>query len=133
MNVNDLKKVENKQMQVIADELLKRAEKDECLMNKLIETKKTIKECFKYIKDQAQKKAIDGCCFMQDDEVYQLAQHFFLEDEIKTENNNNTVVEEKQEIKNDNDDNSKEENIEKKSKKEIAKEKLYGDIDLFSL
>lgn len=132
MNVNDLKKVENKQMQIIADELLKRAEKDECLMNKLIETNKTIKECFKYIKEQAQKKAIDGCCFMQDDEVYQLAQHFFLEDEIKTEFNNSTV-EEKQEIKNDNDDNSKEENIEKKSKKEIAKEKLYGDIDLFSL
>ena len=129
MNVNDLKKVENKQMQIIADELLKRAEKDECLMNKLIETKKTIKECFKYIKEQAQKKAIDGCCFMQDEDVYQLVQHFFLEDEIKSKSDN-VETNANEDIEKEN---NKEENLEKKSKKEIAKEKLYGDIDLFSL
>lgn len=87
MNLETLKKLDKKYAQAIADYLLKRIETDECLLNKLNETNKTLKGCINYIKVEAKKQADDNVAIMKDDDVYELAVHYFLEDSISNEEN----------------------------------------------
>lgn len=130
-----------KYKKAIAEELLKRANEDECLMNKLLSTDKTIEDCFKYIKGEAKKQAVDNCAVLTDEEVYKLAQHFFLEDSITVENKstktNKQQEEDTEENTEDEETTSETKVVEKKqskeSKKEELKKKLYDGLDLFSI
>lgn len=55
----------------------------EALTEKINSGKKTMAGCFDYIKNEAKKKAVNGCACIEDQEVYGWAIHFFEEDAIK--------------------------------------------------
>lgn len=59
--------------------LLKRAVSDPELATKLKDPSKSIEGCMKYIKDQARKKAINGCAMIEDEVVYGWAMHYYDE------------------------------------------------------
>lgn len=85
MNLEQLKNLDKKYAQVIADYLLKRIETDECLNNKLLETNKTLKGCIAYVKSEARKQAEDSVAVLTDDEVFELVVHYYLEDSLDYE------------------------------------------------
>lgn len=85
MNLEDLRKLDKKYAQAIADYLLKRIESDECLKEKLETTTKTLKGCLAYIKSEARKQAEDNVAVIMDSEVYEWAVHYFLEDSLNNE------------------------------------------------
>lgn len=85
MNLETLKQTDKKYAKVIGEYLLNRTEKDEILLEKLVNTNKTLMGCLNYIKGEARKQAEDGCAVMLDDDVYNLAVHYFLEDNINRE------------------------------------------------
>lgn len=55
----------------------------ERLADKINSGKKTLADCWKFITDEAKKKAKNGCACIEDREVYGWAVHFFEEDDIK--------------------------------------------------
>lgn len=64
--------------------LLERAKEDLTLANNLTKDSKSLKECAKYITGEVYKKAVDNRYFGWDNnELYQLAIHYYQEDEIK--------------------------------------------------
>lgn len=144
MNLESFKKLEIKYKRVIAEELLRRADNDECLMNKLLSTDKTIEDCFKYIKSEAKKQAEENCACLCDEEVFKMAQHFFMEDSIvvksnkKQDNEEDNTKNENEELVENNEISTTNENKPKKkqskeSKKEELKKKMYDGLDLFSI
>ena len=82
MNLEDLRKLDKKYAQAIADYLIKRIESDECLKEKLETTTKTLKGCLAYVKSEARKQAEDSVAVVMDSEVYEWAVHYFLEDSL---------------------------------------------------
>ena len=73
------------QIRIILQHLIKECETDESLKNN-IETKikNTPLGMFKYIKDKAQKEAIDGCAMIEDSKVYEWAREYWNDyDETK--------------------------------------------------
>lgn len=53
------------------------------LREKINSGKKTLKDCWEYIKSEARKKAVGGCACIDDATVFGWAIHFFEEDGIK--------------------------------------------------
>lgn len=53
------------------------------LREKINSGKKTLKECWEYIRTEARKKAVNGCACIDDATVFGWAVHFFEEDGIK--------------------------------------------------
>lgn len=154
MNLSKLKDLKNKQQKIIADYLLGLAQNDECLMNKLLETDKTIQGCMSYIYKEARKQAENSIAFIENEVVYEWAKHYFLEDSLNCEPKGNKNTQEKVEKNNTNDEEEAEEidDIEnsedvaeieekeeskpvkqKKTKVEKIKDKLYDGLDLFSM
>ena len=148
MNLEALKKLDKKYAQAIANYLLNRIETDECLKAKLEETNKTLKGCVEYVKKEAKKQAEDNVAIIEDQQVYEWAVHYFLEDSIDFE-----PTEKPSKKKNKNDDKEEEETekdetlfgeeeVVKEEKKSIPKEtktkkdikkKLFDQISLFDL
>ena len=66
------------QIRIILQHLIKECETDESLKNN-IETKikNTPYGMFKYIKDKAQKEAVDGCAMIEDSKVYEWAREYW--------------------------------------------------------
>ena len=54
----------------------------EVLAAKINSGKKTMSGCWEYIKNEARKKAVNGCACIEDAEVFGWAVHFFEEDAI---------------------------------------------------
>ena len=148
MNLEALKKLDKKYAQAIANYLLNRIETDECLKAKIEETNKTLKGCVEYVKKEAKKQAEDNVAIIEDQQVYEWAVHYFLEDSIDYE-----PKEKPSKKKNKNDDKEEEEKekdetlfgeeeVVKEEKKSIPKEtktkkdikkKLFDQISLFDL
>lgn len=64
--------------------LLERAKEDLTLANNLTKDSKSLKECAKYITGEVYKKAVNNRYFGWDNnELYQLAIHYYQEDDIK--------------------------------------------------
>lgn len=55
----------------------------EVLREKINDGKKTLKDCWEYIRAEARKKAVNGCACIDDATVFGWAIHFFEEDGIK--------------------------------------------------
>ena len=55
----------------------------EVLREKINSGKKTLKDCWEYIRAEARKKAVNGCACIDDTTVFGWAVHFFEEDGIK--------------------------------------------------
>lgn len=85
MNLESLRNLDKKYAQAIANYLLNRIETDECLKNKLEETNKSLKGCVGYVKSEAKKEAEDGVAMIEDQQVYEWAVHYFLEDSLDCE------------------------------------------------
>lgn len=85
MNLEDLRKLDKKYAQAIANYLLERIKTDECLKEKLETTNKTLKGCVDYCKKEARKQAEDGVAIISDSEVYEWSVHYFLEDSLDHE------------------------------------------------
>ena len=66
------------QIRIILQHLIKECETDDSLKNN-IETKikNTPYGMFKYIKDKAQKEAVDGCAMIEDSKVYEWAREYW--------------------------------------------------------
>ena len=71
----------------IGQYLQERAKDDKSIARNLEKEKKSLKECWKYILGEAYKKVFRqggvGSSYMEPDEVYGLAVHYYDEDEIK--------------------------------------------------
>lgn len=130
MNLDTLKQLDKKYAQVIANELLKRIETDECLLYKLVETSKTLKGCIAFIKSEAKKQSEENCAVMLDEDVFQLAQHYFLEDSINFEPK--TKTEEKNVSKKNTTEDKKLEEV-KPTKKAAVKKKFEKQVTIFDL
>ncbi|MBQ3799801.1 MAG: hypothetical protein II837_05830 [Treponema sp.] len=50
---------------------------DEALRNFYVPSK--IKDCFKYVTEQAQKEAVNGCAMIEDAQVYKWARDYYIE------------------------------------------------------
>ena len=53
------------------------SEKDECLKTLYVPSK--IKDCFKYITEQARKQAVNNCAMVEDSVVYKWARDYYIE------------------------------------------------------
>lgn len=133
MTIEQLKKQDKKHAQAIANYLIKRVETDQCLKEKIENTNKTLKGCIDYCKSEAKKQAEDGCAMILDDQVYEWAVHFFLEDTIKENSTNKfaTPAPTYDDIKKYNDQASPK--IKKETIKKPAKKKLVEQLTLFDL
>ena len=86
MTLEQLKQQQDKKhAQKIADYLVNRCEEDKCLEEKILNSNKTLKGCIDYCKNEARNQAEDGCAMVEDQEVYDWAVHYFLEDSIDFE------------------------------------------------
>lgn len=147
MDLKKLKDLENKQQKIIADYLLELAQNDECLMDKLLETDKTMKGCTSYINKEALKQAENGISFIENEVVYEWAKHYFLEDSLNCEPKGNKKAQAKAEEETEEiDDIESSDEVEeleekekpkpvkeKKTRVEKIKDKLYDGLDLFSM
>lgn len=53
------------------------SEKDECLKSLYVPSK--IKDCFKYITEQARKQSVNNCAIVEDSVVYKWARDYYIE------------------------------------------------------
>ena len=115
------------QIRIILQHLIKECETDSSLKNN-IETKlkNTPLGMFKYIKDKAQKEAVDGCAMIEDSKVYEWAREYWndYEEKEKVEETKTTPKPIMKRVKNE----DVKEIKEKKQKRELKD--LYED-DLF--
>jgi hypothetical protein len=44
---------------------------------------KSLEECWKYIVSEARKQAVDQCACISDEDVYNWAVHYYMEDDVK--------------------------------------------------
>ena len=64
----------------ILTEMQRRAEQGDELLAAALQSKdKTIKDCFKYVTEQARKKAVGQCAMVEDAVVYGWAHHYYIE------------------------------------------------------
>ena len=85
MTLEQLKQQDKKHAQKIADYLVNRCEEDKFLEEKILSSNKTLKGCIDYCKNEARNQAEDGCAMVEDQEVYDWAVHYFLEDSLDFE------------------------------------------------
>lgn len=88
------------------------------LIEKINSGKKTLKECWEFIKGEARKKAVNGCACVDDETVYGWAMHFFEEDGIKPKKTRQPVCDV---------DSPKDTAVVKEEKKPKAKKKPMSD------
>jgi len=77
MNREELLKTNNSNAKIVAQFLTKYAIENN--WTAVEDKQKTIDECWKYIVDEARKKAVSGCAAIEDSEVYNWAVHFYDE------------------------------------------------------
>lgn len=75
---DECKSVKDKNLKLICDYLLGREDMQEKLNN----PNKSIDKMFSYIRSQAKKKAVNGCAFISDAEVFGWAVHYYDEEEV---------------------------------------------------
>lgn len=76
-------KTDDEILQDIVDELIKQCEKEPAFADKILSEKKSLKECWEYIKSQARKKAVSNCAKIDDTTVYGWAIHYFDEETLE--------------------------------------------------
>lgn len=81
--VREKLKSDDTYLEIIADELIKQCEKEESFKDKVLIEKKTLKDCWDYIKSRARKEAKNGCAMIKDDVVFGWAIHYFDEEELE--------------------------------------------------
>lgn len=145
MDLETLKKIESKQIRIIGDFLIKRMQDDELLKTKLLETNKTLEGCLNYVKSQASKQAENNMAWIADDVVFGWVLDFYLDDSIEEKkipkNSTEAISKNKTNIekvsKPVTQEKPKPESTEPKpvkiSKADQIKQKLYGEMDLFSI
>ena len=72
----------NPQEEIIKRYLEEQIKQDAALRALYVPSK--IKECFNFIKSQAQKKAVNGCAMIEDAQVFKWARDYYLGDLPKT-------------------------------------------------
>lgn len=75
---DECKNVKDKNLKLICDYLLGRQDMQEKLNN----PNKSINKMFSYIRNQAKKKAVNGCAVISDAEVFGWAVHYYDEEEV---------------------------------------------------
>lgn len=133
MELKQLKSLDKKYAQVIADYLLKKIEDDKQLEEKLLKTDKTLQGCINYVKKEAQKQAEDGIAVILDAEVFGWAIHYFIEDEVNEEDKPIEYNPEKNKAPQKDEEVKKIENPKKQPKKKEVEKKLYDQLSLFDL
>ena len=84
----ELKNEKNPALLQVGRYLEERARTDNSIAGNLQKEKKSLAECWRYIKGCAEKLANNGCACIVDDEVYNWALHYYDEDDIKVESYN---------------------------------------------
>lgn len=75
---DECKNVKDANLKLICDYLLGRQDMQEKLNN----PNKSIDKMFSYIRNQAKKKAVNGCAVISDTEVFGWAVHYYDEEEV---------------------------------------------------
>lgn len=75
---DECKNVKDANLKLICDYLLSRQDMQEKLNN----PNKSIEKMFSYIRNQAKKKAVNGCAVIGDTEVFGWAVHYYDEEEV---------------------------------------------------
>lgn len=86
------KEVKDKPLLKIIDYLLTRNDMNDKYLNK----EKSLSQMIQYIKAEAKKRAINGVAVIEDEEVYNLAIHYFDEANSNLKINNNVELKETQ-------------------------------------
>jgi hypothetical protein len=68
---------------VIKKYLDARAEKDPLFKPMYAKPNKSLEECWKYIVSEARKQAVNQCACISDEDVYNMAVHYYMEDDVK--------------------------------------------------
>lgn len=76
-------KTEDKSTQRVVDYLVSHCEKVPSFKDKILNDKKSLSECWEYIKSKARKEAKNGCAMIKDDVVFGWAIHYFDEEELE--------------------------------------------------
>lgn len=83
-NTNDLEKLSMRKIGLFIE---KKAEEDPSIARNILKEKKSLEECYKYIKAEISKLARDNPVIITTDEpVYEMAIHYYDEDNIKIAN-----------------------------------------------
>lgn len=95
--------------------------------------KKTIEGCCNYIVEEARKQQKDRCTVMTDDAVYQLARHYYEEDDETLGINNKGTTEAKTQVKVQFSESSEKPPVEAKKPPKPKKEekKDYEQVNMF--
>lgn len=133
MELKQLKSLDKKYAQVIADYLLQQIEDDKQLEEKILTTDKTLQGCINYVKKEAQKQVEDGIAVILDSEVFGWAIHYFIEDEVNEEDKPIEYNPEKYKAPQKDEEVKKIENPKKQPKKKEVEKKLYDQLSLFDL
>lgn len=83
--VKEKLKTENSVQKEIANYLISHCKKEPALMDKIMNEKKSLNECFEYIKSEAKKHAVGNAAVIDRDTVFGWAVHYFDEDNLKFE------------------------------------------------
>jgi len=83
MFTEELSQVKNPALRKIAEYLKERAALDALFAPSLEKEKKSLGGCWNYILSEARKKAENGCACLEDEEVFNMAVHYYDEDDIK--------------------------------------------------
>lgn len=59
------------------------AQQDENFRKRYEDKQKSIKNCLLYITQQAHKQAVNGCAAISDDDVLQMAVHYYQEEDVE--------------------------------------------------
>lgn len=78
--------------EAIKNYLDKLAKEDKLFAETYKNSNKNLDECCDFIKNEAQKKARNGCAVLGDEEVYNLAVHYYDEDAITAKPNSADVA-----------------------------------------
>ena len=76
----------------IIDELESRCKDDPFLAEACKKQNKTLDGVIKYVTQEARKQAVKNCAVIEDEEVYEWAVHYILEDSIDCENTKKLVA-----------------------------------------
>lgn len=76
-------KTDNEALKMIADYLIDFANKELSFKEKILNEKKTLDDCFEYIKSEARKLAENNSAMVDDKTVFGWAVHYFDEDNLE--------------------------------------------------
>ena len=72
-----MEKANEPYLKMIAKHLIERAKANEDLRSMLMDSSKTLQECYAYIKKEARAKAKNGCACIEDSVVYGWAEEYY--------------------------------------------------------